>query len=435
MTRPILILILWVLPLASPGIARASAPDILWIEVHEAITPVSARYIQEGIRSAEAEGCQALILELDTPGGLDASMRNAVKSILASRVPVIVWVGPPGSRAASAGMFIALSAHLTAMAHSTSIGAAHPVAIGGAQGDSLLGAKALNDACSFARSVASMRGRNAEWAEDAVRRSSSLGAEEALAKGVVEILADDQRALLDALHHRTVAVGTEEKTLDTVDGVIRRREMGFAERLLAIVADPNVAYLLFLAGILGIFFELANPGAILPGVIGGIALILALFAFQSLPVSIAGVLLILLALVLFILEVKVMSHGVLAIGGIVSLLLGSLMLFRHSGGFLRVSWWVMIPALAITAAFFVAVVTLALRARTRGVSTGREGMIGMEAVVLTPLRPGAEGKVRMHGEVWAARASEEIHAGSRVRIVSVDGLVVTVALAKGGSVL
>jgi membrane-bound serine protease (ClpP class) len=286
----------------------------------------------------------------------------------------------------------------------------------------------VNDAASYGRSLAAMRGRNADWAEEAVRRSSSLDAEEAFARGVVDLLADGEAALLDSLEGRSVILDAGIDTLRIADSVVRKREASFVERLLAIIADPNVAYLLFLAGILGIFFELSNPGVILPGVVGGIALILALFAFQSLPVSTAGILLILLSLVLFVVEVKVMSHGVLAIGGTVSLLLGSMMLFRNGGATLfRLSWWVMVPALLVTASFFLIAVGLAIRAQGRRVSTGREGMIGIPAVVLDSTHPDAEGKVRIRGEIWAARSSEAIPAGSRVRVVSVDGLVVTVA--------
>lgn len=403
--------------------------EAVGVEISDAITPVSARRIVEGVRAAESEGAEFVIIQLDTPGGLDTAMREATKAILGSSVPVVVWVGPPGARAASAGMFLTIAAHVAAMAPGTNIGAAHPVGMGGmGQPDSTMASKVVNDAVAYARSIATSRGRNADWVEKGVRESASIDAETAVATGVVDLIAEDIPSLLRALDGRVVRTAASTETLRTEGVAVREREMSFRERLLSIITNPNIAYLLFLAGILGIFFELSTPGAILPGVIGGISLILALFAFQTLTVNLAGILLVMLAVVMFLLEIKVPSHGLLSIGGVISLLLGSLMLFRGPAG-LGVSLAVVIPAIVLTAGFFVFAVAMALKAQRRSPVTGAEGMVGRIGTVIEDLRP--EGRVLIHGELWTATAPEEIRRGERVRVVSVDGLHLDVTRSEG----
>lgn len=418
-SRRAVILLAVALAVALPG-GAARARDVLLIRVEDAISPVTSRYMVEAIRDAERQRAAALIIQLDTPGGLDTSMREATKAVLGARVPVIVWVGPPGARAASAGVFITMAAHVAAMAPGTNIGAAHPVSIGGTGNvDSTMAAKVVNDAVAYGRAIAETRGRNAEWIERAIRRSVSIDAQAACREGVVDLIAEDVPGLVSALDGRVITTVAGPETLRTRDSAVRERGMSFRERLLAVITNPNIAYLLFLAGILGIFFELSSPGAVLPGVIGGISLILALFAFQSLSVNYAGVLLILLAVVMFLAEIKVPSHGALSIGGVISLLLGSLMLIR-SGPAGGVSLVVIVPAIVVTAAFFIFAVAMALRAQKRRPVTGREGMIGEVARVVEDLHP--EGKVLIHGELWRASSDRPIARGNSVRIASVNGL-------------
>jgi membrane-bound serine protease (ClpP class) len=414
------------------GIAESPAASsvVITISVEDAITPVTSRYVVEAIREAENLNARALILRLDTPGGLDASMREATKAILGSAVPVVVWVGPSGARAASAGLFITIAAHVAAMAPGTNIGAAHPVGVGvGGQMDSTLSQKVENDAVAYARSIAMTRGRNADWVERAVRQSVAIDADEAARLHVVDILAPDMRDLLRQIDCRIVQTSRGPDTLRTRDAMVRPYEMSLREKILSVLSNPNIAYLLFLAGILGIFFELSNPGAILPGVVGGISLILALFAFQTLSVNFAGIMLILLAVVLFVAEIKITSHGVLSIGGVICLLLGSLMLFRPRIGEPGVSLGVIVPAVIMTAAFFVFAVAMALRAQRMRPVTGSEGMIGEIGIVIEQLNP--RGRMRVRGEVWIASASTPIPEGAEVQVVSVDGLHLIVTQVEG----
>ena len=334
--------------LSVAGPAFAAQPVSL-IELDSAITPVTVRLLAGAIDRAQAEGSQALIVQLNTPGGLERSMRSMVQSILGSPIPVIVYVAPAGARAASAGVFITMAAHVAAMAPATNIGAAHPVAVGGG-GDKEMIKKVENDAAAFARTIATERGRNAEWAEKAVRSSVSATEREAVKLKIVDLVAESVPDLLAKIDGRTVKTVRGQVTLATRDASVKTIEVRFRDRFLALISDPNIAYLLMMAGMLGIFFELSNPGAILPGVIGGICLILAFYAFQSLPVNWAGLLLLLFGVVLLIAEIKVVSHGVLAIGGVVAMLIGSLMLYDspETTG-IRLSWYVMIPAVGTTA--------------------------------------------------------------------------------------
>jgi membrane-bound serine protease (ClpP class) len=400
------------------------------MELEGAITPVTVRLVSVAVDKAQAEHAQALVLLLDTPGGLERSMRSICQTILNSEVPVIVYVAPTGARAASAGVFITMAAHVAAMAPATNIGAAHPVTVGGGTGDKEMMKKVENDAAAFVRSIATERGRNVEWAEKAVRSSVSATEREAVKLKIVDLVADSVPDLLAKVDGRTVKTAKGSVTLHTKDAPVKKIDVRFRDRFLALISDPNVAYILMMAGMLGLFFELSNPGAILPGVIGGISLILAFFAFQSLPINWAGLLLILFGVVLLIAEIKVVSHGVLTVGGVVAMLLGSMMLFDapEAAGALRLSWWVIVPAVGSTAALVVFALSFGVRALYRTPSTGAPGMVGQMAVVRVPLAP--EGQVAVQGELWHAVAQDgPIAAGEPVTIVGVDGLTLTVAKA------
>jgi membrane-bound serine protease (ClpP class) len=357
-------------------------------------------------------------------------MRSMVQSILNSTIPVIVYVSPTGARAASAGVFITMAAHVAAMAPATNIGAAHPVAVGGGM-DKEMVKKVENDAAAFARTIANDRGRNVEWAETAVRSSVSATEREAVKLNVVDLVADSLPDLLMKIDGRVVKTVKGPVTLHTKDAQVRRIDVRFRDRFLALISDPNIAYILMMVGMLGIFFELSTPGAVLPGVIGGISLILAFFAFQSLPINWAGLLLILFGLVLLVVEIKVASHGVLTVGGIVAMLLGSLMLFDAPESGLRISWFVIVPTVGATAGLAIFAVSAGLRALYRPLTTGSSSMVGQTGVVRTPLAP--EGQVLVDGELWRAVVQDgPVPAGERVQIVGVDGLTLRVTkLAQG----
>jgi len=416
------------LSLGSGG--AVSAGTVTHIVIDGVINPVAAKYIAESIKIAVADGSQALLIELDTPGGLMASTHVIVKDILAADVPVIVYVSPSGSRAGSAGVFITLAAHIAAMAPGTRIGAAHPVNLGvtpsrqDSSGTTVMDEKILNDTVAFIRSIAEKRGRNVEWAESAVKESKSITEREALEKKVVDLIAPSVDSLLTDVNGDTVVLNLGERVLDTKDATIVEHRMSFRYRFLDLISDPNIAYILMLLGIYGLFFELYSPGAILPGIVGGICLILAFFAFQTLPINYAGVLLILFAIILFLLEIKVTSYGMLSIGGVLSLILGSIMLVDSPIPALRVSLGVIFPAAIVTVAFFLFAVGMAIRAQAKRPTTGQEGIVGEVGVVEKALKP--RGQVLVHGELWTAEADEDIELGERVEVVSLSHLVAKV---------
>ncbi len=386
------------------------------------ITPAAAEYIARGLSIAREEDSEALLIRLNTPGGLLQSTRNIVSAILESPVPVVVYVTPSGSQAGSAGVFITLAGHLAAMAPGTNIGAAHPVGMLG-QIDTIMNEKATNDAAAFVRSIAQHRHRNLTWAENAVRNSVSLSATEALDTGVVDLLAVSDSALLDSLDGRSIITNSGTTTLRVANARLVEIPPSFTEKLLGIFSDPNIAYILFLLGLYGLLFELYNPGSVLPGVVGGISIILAFYALHTLPVSYAGIALILFAVILFLLEIKVVSHGLLAIGGTIALLLGSAMLIRPSSGLelVELSWSVILLSAGLTAFFFLVVIGLGLRAQRAKPATGVEGAIGQIAITQSRLDP--DGTVTFHGELWNARTtSSPIPADHRVQITAVDGL-------------
>jgi len=418
--RIVFILLLVSVVFLSSGTLGGQKKLVLAVKISGVINPVSSEFISKSIIKANSMQAEALVIELDTPGGLDTSMRSIVKEIMGSSVPVIVYVAPSGARAASAGVFITLAAHVAAMAPGTNIGAAHPVAMGGKM-DKTMSEKATNDAAAYIRSLAERTGRNAAWAEDAVRKSVSATETEALKKHIVDFVSKDLTALLKDVDGRKVTTATGEKTLRTADAPVTRTEMDLRYTILNFISDPSVAYMLMLLGFYGLFFELTNPGTIFPGVTGAIFLILAFYSFQTLPVNYAGLLLIILALILFILEIKIISHGMLTIGGIISMVIGSLMLFDSPAPFLRISLSLILPAVFATALFFTATFRLAYRAMIRKPATGGEGLLGTEGKAVTDITKDG-GSVALHGEVWSASSDEVIKKGDRIEVVSLSGL-------------
>ncbi len=413
--------------LLAPATGGAAPPPVAHIEIEGVISPVTLRLVGLAIDRAQGERAQALVIQLDTPGGLERSMRSIVQRMMNADVPVVIYVAPTGARAASAGVFITMAAHVAAMAPATNIGAASPVALGGGA-DKTMMKKVENDAAAFIRTVAVERGRNADWAEKAVRQAVSITEREAVKLKVVDLIADSLPDLLDKLDGRVVKLPKTRVTLATKGAPVRPIEIGFRDRVLNVITDPNVAYILMMLGMLGLFFELSNPGVVLPGVIGGISLILAFFAFQSLPINYAGVLLILFGIVLLIAEIKIVSHGILALGGIVSMALGSLMLFDSPELGFRVSWWAIVPMVGLTSGLFLFVVAAGVRALSRRQLLGPSGLVGTLGVVRERLAP--EGHVLVHGELWRAVAEGgPLEPGAQVRVLAIDGLTLRVGKA------
>jgi membrane-bound serine protease (ClpP class) len=406
-----------------------AAPRVEVITYDGVINPVAAEYVADAIEAATERRAEALILKLDTPGGLDSSMRTIVKAILSSEVPVIVYVAPTGARAASAGVFLTLAAHRAAMAPGTNIGAAHPVALGGGSMDDEMKQKVENDAAAYLKSLAERRGRNVQWAEDAVRKSVSATEQEALTLKLIDAVAADLPSLLAQLDGREVVTLAGARRLATKDAEVAEFPMSTRLRVLAALSDPNVAYILMLIGIYGLIFELSNPGAIFPGVVGGIALILAFYAFQTLPINYAGLLLIGLALLFFLAELTVPSYGLLTVGGIVALTLGSLMLIRGDLPGFGLSWSVIAPAVILTTLFFAVMLRYAWRSQRAIPATGIESLIGAAATAKTAIAP--RGTVLVHGELWEATSGESIAADAPVEITAVEGLTLVVKPVSG----
>ena len=405
----------------------AWAGEVLVARVDGIIGPITARFMVQAIDRAEKANVECLVFELDTPGGLDDSMRTIIKRIMGSKGPVVVYVAPAGSRAASAGAFITLSAHVAAMAPGTTIGAAHPVSFGQSLNtDSNMSAKVTNDSAAYMRSIAEKRGHNKEWAEAAVRESVSLMETEALSNKVVDLIAPSTTALLAALDGRVLTNGLAAAvTLRTKGATVTNVAMNWHDSFLSMLANPNVAYILFLLGLLGLYFELSTPGAILPGVVGVISLVLAFFAFQTLPVNYAGVVLIIVATILFILDVKAATHGVLTIGGLVAMFIGSMMLFQAPDPALRVSLQVIIPAVLATGAFFVLGIGLALKDMRRRTVVGDKGLLNQEGDARAPVGPNG-GTVFVAGTHWNAVAGTDIPQGAKIRVVEVKDMTLTV---------
>jgi membrane-bound serine protease (ClpP class) len=399
----------------------AGQNEVYIIKVADAISPGTAEYIKSGIETAAEKAATAVIIELDTPGGLAESMRLIVQQILGSNVPVVVFVSPSGARAASAGVMITMAADVAAMAPGTNIGAAHPVGAGGKDIDGKMSEKVINDMVAQAKSVAEQRGRNAEWVEAAIRESVSVTETEALQQNIIDLIAQDTDDLIKQLNGRELK---DKGVLNLSDVKKVVFEETLRTKILKTISNPNIAYILMMIGLAGLYFELSHPGAIFPGVIGGIALILAFFALQTLPVNYAGILLIVLAIIFFIMEMKITSYGLLSVAGIVSLLLGSLMLFEGSTPDMKLSLRVLLPTVILISGFFVAVASLVFRAQISKPTTGSMGLVGEIGVVKKALKP--EGKVFIHGELWNARAKEPLDENVKVRVVKVVNLILEV---------
>ncbi|MGQ9465039.1 MAG: NfeD family protein [bacterium] len=394
-------------------------------EMSGVISPASSAYFLRVISIAEERNGVCLIIKLDTPGGLDESMREITKRILNAKVPVVIYVAPRGARAASAGVFILYASHIAAMAPGTNVGAAHPVGMGGEKIDTVMASKVTNDAVAYLQSLAKARNRNIEWAEKAVRQSASIDDETALKLGVCELIAEDERDLIDKLDGREVKIFEETIRLNTKSAPLEKISMSLREKLLLILTNPNIAYILLLLGIYGLFFELQNPGMIFPGVVGGICLILGFYALHLLPVNYAGLALILLSAIFFILEIYVASHGLLSVGGVVSLIIGSLILFESDLPFLRVSWEVIMVVVIIIVGFVGVLLFLGIKAQFRKPAAGRESLIGEQGVARTEINKEG-GTVFVHGEFWNAVSDKPIKKGARVKVISAQGMVLKV---------
>jgi len=457
----LLILLSGLFLLACLGRTAAATPVVTVLDVNGAISPGTANYVVRGLETAADEHAQLVVLKMDTPGGLDTAMRQIIKQIIASPVPVAAFVAPQGARAASAGTYILYASHIAAMAPATNLGAATPIAIGiGGLGEpgkqppknsngesngkaetadkqaagpgSAEERKRINDASAYIRSLAQMRGRNVEWAEQAVRQAVSLTAEEALQMKVIDLTAADVPDLLRQLDGRKIDAAGMERTLHTADARIVALQPNWHSRLLAVIADPNIAYLLMLAGMFGLFFEFSNPGFVLPGVVGAISLLLALYAFQVLPINYAGLGLILLGIAFMTGEVFMPSFGILGIGGIAAFVIGSLMLVNTDGPGYGISWTVIVPVALFSALFIFFVAGMALRSYRRPVVSGSEEMVGAVGEVQEDF-DGNSGWAQVHGETWRIRSKQPLARGQKIKVVRLDGLTLEVEPQQNGN--
>lgn len=442
-------LVVWPLGLLGKDAPATAARAAVLLDIRGPIGPATSDYVHRGLKKAREANAPLVILRLDTPGGLDTAMREIIKDILGSSVPVAVYVAPSGARAASAGTYILYAAHIAAMAPGTNVGAATPVRIGGVPDPGAepsreepkkdkrdkdkkaekpkpgMDEKALNDAIAYLRSLAELRGRNVEWAERAVREAQSASAEAAVKMNVADLIATDVTGLLKQLDGRRVKLDGHEVVLRTKGLDVVTIEPDWRNRLLAVITDPNIAYILMLLGIYGLFFELWNPGFVLPGVIGAICLLLALYAFQVLPINYAGLGLILLGIAFMVAEAFMPSFGALGIGGVVAFVVGSIILMDTEVAGYTIAWELIAAVTVASALFFFAVVYLALKARRRAVVSGAEEMIGATGEALEDFQAGA-GRVRVHSEEWQARCPTPIQRGQRIKVIGREGLILTV---------
>jgi len=411
---------------ANSGGAAAPAAWVELIKIDGSINPAVAAYLEDAIEHASSEGAAALVVQLDTPGGLLSSARRMVKDLLNAPLPTMVYVAPSGASAASAGTLITEAAAIAAMAPGTTIGAAHPVSESGGEIKGAMGEKIENFTASLARSIARDRGRNEQWVEEAVRKSSALSEDEALKRHVIDLVAPDLRSLLVQASGREVRVGNRTVKLALADAAIHRARMTLAQRLLNTLADPNLVYLLLMAGIVGLYFEFAHPGVYLPGVAGAICLLLALGSFEVLPISLAGLLLLLLGVALLIAEAFVTSYGVLAVGGVTAFVIGSLLLIDSAQTDLRINRGMIAGAAIAMSAIIVGLGWVVLRERRRHAQTGSEGLLGEIGEVREAIAPGGHGRVFVHGEHWRAVSDEPLGVGTRARVTAVRGLEIEV---------
>lgn len=411
------------------AIVSVQAKEIYTIRINGTINPPVAGFIKESIEKTQEKAGEALVISLDTPGGLDTSMRDIVKNIMDASVPVVVYVSPSGARAASAGSIILMASHIAAMAPGTNAGAAHPVSIGQDKPDKTMMKKVENDAVAYSRSIAMKRERNVEWAEKAVIESASISARDALEKNVIDVVADSIDELLAKIDGKTVETKTGKVTLKTKGKKPQEIDMPFKYKFLSYLADPNVAYLLMMLGMIGIFFEIYSPGAIFPGVAGGISIILALYSFQQIPINFAGVALIVLGIIFFVLEIKIISHGALGIAGVIAIVIGSIMLIDDPSGVFALSWKSIVTVAAAFGIFVFGVLTYAVKAQMAKVQTGMEGLIGETGIAKTDII--GKGKVSVHGELWNAKSTAPVKAGEEVIVTNVEKLTIEVKKKEG----
>lgn len=394
--------------------------SIIKITVNAPIHPITSEYILKSLEKADRENASLIIISLNTPGGLDTSMREIIEKILSTKTPVVAFVSPSGARAASAGFFIGVACDLFVMAPGTNTGAAHPVGISitGQQMDETMADKVTHDAASYIKSISEKRGRNAKMAEDAVRESLSYTEKEALEGGLIDLIAKDEQEIIDFFHNKTIQkFDGEEIILDLQDEEIVDLPMTARQKFLLTISNPNLAYILLMLGLLGLYFEFSNPGAILPGVLGGLCLLVAIFSFQILPINYVGLILILLSIGLFILELKIQSYGILSVGGVLAMVIGSIMLIDAPIPELRPSLMFIIPVAIGLSLIFLFLIILAVRVHMRKALTGKEGLVGKIGVAQTDLNP--EGKVFVHGEIWNAEAQQDIPQGAKVKVSEV----------------
>ncbi len=394
--------------------------SIIKITVNAPIHPITSEYILKSLEKADRENASLIIISLNTPGGLDTSMREIIEKILSTKTPVVAFVSPSGARAASAGFFIGVACDLFVMAPGTNTGAAHPVGISitGQQMDETMADKVTHDAASYIKSISEKRGRNAKMAEDAVRESLSYTEKEALEGGLIDLIAKDDQEIIDFFHNKTIQkFDGEEIILDLQDKEVVDLPMTARQKFLLTISNPNLAYILLMLGLLGLYFEFSNPGAILPGVLGGLCLLVAIFSFQILPINYVGLILILLSIGLFILELKIQSYGILSVGGVLAMVIGSIMLIDAPIPELRPSLMFIIPVAIGLSLIFLFLIILAVRVHMRKALTGKEGLVGKIGVAQTDLNP--EGKVFVHGEIWNAEAQQDIPQGAKVKVSEV----------------
>jgi len=428
----LLINLLFIQSSTRPDDSSQSGKLVYLIKIDGSINPSTSEYIHKSIEEAKSKNAECLVIELNTPGGLLKSTRYIVSDLLTSEIPVVVFVSPSGSQAASAGVFITLAAHIAAMAPGTNIGASHPVGMGDNKPDSIMNEKATNDAAAFIRSISEKRHRNVQWAEDAVRKSVSISETEALDLKVIDLVADNVDDLMKKINGMEVETSQGKKILNTNDVRIVSYEMSWFQKFLDVISDPNIAYILMMIGIWGIILEFYHPGGILPGVVGVICIVLGLYGLHTLPINYAGLALILLAIVLFILEIKITSYGMLTVGAVISLFLGSFMLIEVESPLeiVQLSMGVIITTVVIVSALFILLIVLVVKAHKRKVVTGQQGMVGEIGEVISDIISGTPGAVKLHGEIWNAQTpegtGENLPAGTRVKVAEVNNLTLIV---------